>query len=507
MYIIKHKSQLLSFLLLACVLTYGILVNSAFPYLGFSVAASILATTIFAQKKHKDLYIKLLYACSMVLSVCIFWRANEVLTFFNVIAVVGLTSVLAIEDDDDKMLSIASMLFSPLILLSRSLSTKIEYAITVNQEKVAGFLHRLKFQESFVSIVVTAIALAVIVPLLAGSNPFFKNLVDETFALANISQLLEKFFTLEITNWTFFQLGVLGFLLIFLPRMFGYLAKQVKSKSSSPVVEHVMLLPKFAIAAVLVIFFATQVQLYFASDAQLLAVGSTPSERTNEVFGQLSVVAGVIIGLLHFFRSYKSLDKKITMVLLIETVFLTAIAFSSVYQYAANFGFTFKRLWGLGVVFWLLAVLGIYTNVYIRRMASGHFLRAVLVVSAVALFLANVSNFDYLIANVYPPRTGAGTDYVYMLNSVSMDADAYPLLLTAFEDEAKRQQDPSAISFALYNRNRVNFKIIELQEKYTDIDLRTLNVGQYRAYKSVQQYDAQADIQRVEFLGLGITEE
>lgn len=509
MYTFKSNVPLLVSVVVAFVAAFGVIITSGMPYFGFALTWVAVSSVVYWYKPIKTRFTKLSYILSLVLSFCFMWRANPLLTLFNFIGAVGLTTVMAIMYEEETLPGVLRMLFSPLTVFMKTMSTQIQYSAEVRSDAVQKYLKKLKFQESFVSILVTVVSLGIIIPLLASSNPFFKNAFDESIALLNLERLWRLLQGWQFSAWTVAQLAVFGFLLVAVPRLIAYLALQKKRAQQPTTAERSMLLPKLMVAAVLLLFFATQIQLYVASDAQLLAVGSTPSQRTQEVFGQLSVVIGVVLSLLYFFRSYAQRERQLSLILLVESGFLTAIAFSSVYQYALNFGFTFKRLWGIAVVFWLVAVLLMYARAYWQKVANEYVVQQLLLISAVALVLVNVMNFDYLIAHVHRPRTGAGTDYEYVLHNVSSDARAEKLLLAAFAQQ-EQSDDVSVASIARFNQLVVLGNIERLQQAYDKLDLRTLNLSQLLAYRAVadvridelRRQIEQRDMQQIESVGV-----
>lgn len=336
------------------------------------------------------------------------------------------------------------------------------------------------------SITISVLLLLIVIPLLASANPLFSKMIGDVVTLFKIETLLRNIFS---TNYLVFFTRLCIFLIfaVFLPRLLTYinLPKNYEQKLTGFFQSLPLLLPKLVIASILIVFFITQAQLYFATKETLRSLGFTHSQYAREVFAQLSIVSFIILGLVYNDKSKRNESKILTYLLLLEGVFLTCIAFKSVYDYSANWGFTHKRLWGYTGVFWMFGTLGIFFYSYLRDMKQEFFVKAVLLLSGLTLIAVNIANFDYLIFHFRKSTTHSGVDYLYLAR-LSSDAQSYnehlQILVDTYKTDSKNQYSEVILPAA----NRLLYKISELQEKYQKVDFRTFNFSEFKQYQSIK---------------------
>ncbi len=488
----KEKKQItgIALLILSAVSSYLIVVFGYFPSLGLAITFSLLISAAFILKQDKSKINLYLYIFALLLSFFIFFRANQFLTFLNILAVFYLGSLMIIPSGLNKISGFLYFAFSPLILFIRSISAKNNYPINFRSIKIniisgkeTGIVKLLK------SLGLTFVILIIIIPLLSSANPIFSKLVSDFFKLLKLHSLLETLFSVNYATWII-RLMVFIFLSLVIPRIFTHTNTPSKSRIFGNFLSTVnLLLPKLIVGIVIAVFFKAQAQLYFASDVTLQTLGYSHSQYAREVFAQLSIVALVILGLVYNDKSNKKPAKVLTYFLVIEGIFLTLIALKSVNDYSSMWGFTYKRLWGYTGVIWIFSVFVIFLHKYFKKLSDSCFIKSTIIFSALVLVAVNIVNFDKLIFHYRKSTTQSGIDYYY-LSSLSSDAKAYRTLLQLINtqmtgmDTNNRQY--REISKAGY---RVLRKIDYLQKKYKNIDYRTINLSEFSEYLSIKTLD------------------
>ncbi len=476
----------LIFAIVSLLFSYLLITFNGFPYLGLSLTFAILSSLIYFLKEDKSKLDTLFYSLSLIFSFCIIWRANEFLTFLNILAVFYSGSLLTFNSKEKSSLGFLNGVLSPARLTLSSLLTRNIFHIKASDTLS---ISTNKKGDTTKAVLITLVLLTVIIPLLASANPIFERLVTDIASIFNLSNLFEKINGPLLAIRTIF---FLGFLFI-LPRFFSFLKSKKDSwHAPSFALDFPLSIPKAAVSIVLILFFITQAQLYFSDIETLRALGYTYSQYAREVFAQLTIVAGIIIGLLYNDKSRSKLDRFLTYLLIIEGIFLTFMAFKSVNDYSAQWGFTEKRLWGYTGVFWSFSVLAAYGYSYLHKRPSTRFVQSVLAITAITLLIVNVANFDSLIYNYRKSVTERGVDHGY-LAYLSSDAHSYKEELTettnlmnkTFSTSEEYYQTGIPVWTTLSNIER-------LQEKYKKLDIRTFNLSEYAEYLDIKGIDTQA---------------
>jgi hypothetical protein len=456
---------------LSALFSYLIVTTAGFPYLGLSFSLATLTLLVYHFKTDKTPFFRTLSMLTLLLSLCIFYRANGFLTFLNLIATLFFGSLMGIYHNDT-LLSFIHFAFAPLITFFNSFRVSPEYIYSPFKFKLQGTTEILK------SLTISVALLAVIIPLLTSANPFFNKLVLDTFKFFNLSQLLENLLTANYILWLIRLVFFLVFVL-FIPHLLTYINRTLSIPNIPNFLQGIhLLLPKILVFLVIAIFFITQAQLYFSTDQTLQTLGYTNSQYVNEVFAQLTIVTIIIIALIYNDKSRSSYSQLFTYLLLVECFFLAGMALKSVYDYTANYGLTHKRLWGYMGVFWVTSILSFFVYTYRKRLSDNIFIKATLLLSAFTLLAVNILNFDYMIYHYSQARLSWGTDYPY-LSRLSPDAHAYKDLSNIFKNKVYDDNTAPALSGIIW-------RIDELQYKYHNLDLRTFNLSEYVEYQSVK---------------------
>lgn len=478
-------------LVIAAIFSFLIYVPGYFPYLGVSLTLAIISTLVFYFKKEKTMLDAVFFFFTIAFSFFIVYRVNGFFVFLDIIAVFTFGSLMSLSHKEEKHLRFFQFFTAPFTLFFESLKSKNIYVFDFDLRlRAYTKIKHEHLRQLAVSLFISLLLLLVVVPLLVSANPLFGKVVRDILAFFNIETLLKKIFT---TNYlaAFIRLCIFFIFAIFLPRLLTYinLPKNYEQKLTGFFQSLPLLLPKLVIASILVLFFITQAQLYFATTETLQSLGLTHSQYAREVFAQLSIVSFIILGLVYNDKSKRSESKILTYFLLIEGVFLTCIALKSVYDYSTNWGFTHKRLWGYTGVFWMFGTLGIFLYSYLKEVKREFFVKAVLLLSGFTLIAVNIANFDYLIFHFRKSTTHSGVDYLYLAR-LSSDAQSYNEHLQILLYTKKADTKNKYLEVILPAANVLLYKISGLQEKYENVDFRTFNISEFKEYKSIKIINA-----------------
>lgn len=479
---IPSRTVHLLLLFLSAIFSCLIVVPKHFPYLGIGVSFIILSALVFAFKKERTSYTRALYFLTLLFSFFIFYRVNSFLVLLNLTAVIYFGSTLVLSDKE--LTSFFDLLLSPFIVFFRALRIKSTYKLDLTSYIEQERFNTKKFYNVVLSIFLTIFILLIIVPLLSYSNLFFSRLVTNFLNTLNLRRLVEILFK---ENFLIYAVRSLLFLVLalFIPRLMTYVNTRLKESSAIqiPLPINDLLIPKIVVGIVLVVFFITQAQLYFATEDILKVLGYSHSQYAREVFAHLSIVTLIIFGLIYTDRGKSSFSKVATYLLIIEGIFLNFMALKSVYDYSSNWGFTHKRLYGFVIVIWILGVFSLFSYKYLKNLKNASFVRNMLFWSGFILLAINVLNFDYIIYHYAKSTTHEGIDYYYLAR-LSPDAKSYyeHIQKVASEIENSDEVDSRKIFAASLLIN----KIEKLKNKYKDLNVRTFNFSEFFEYQSVQ---------------------
>lgn len=465
-------------------------IENSFPMVPVVVFFVGVSSLVYFLRKQNDWFNTSVYVGILILSAFLLVRANEFIQFIDFVFIILLGSLLILPLTPSHALS--HLLLTPISVLSESLRQKNVFSYSWS------FFQKLsKFRVTntiMLSIIVTLFFVFITTLLLSSANPFFNQLVDDTLGMFNLTYIFNFLESERIVRFLA-RVIVLIFLLFFIPRILTVGLSPVKIGKSNFALPINYLIPKVAMGVLLVVFFFTQAQLYFATPEMLASMGYTNSRLTNEVFFQVTVVAMIIFFIAYLDQDRKKWHRWLTYILVLEAFFLVGIAFKSVFDYSTLWGLTQKRLWGYATMTWLTGALLIFLYYYTKRLPVFRFLQIIVLYTIVVLIGVNISNFDYLIAHSSSARTQSGTDYVY-LSRLSADSRSYintlDNLLRQIEEES--EMDPQKISAAFSVIGKIN----SLQEKYKNgIPFNSFNYSEYREYLNVQNLNTESYKQRL----------
>jgi hypothetical protein len=172
----------------------------------------------------------------------------------------------------------------------------------------------------------------------------------------------------------------------------------------------------------------------------------------------------------------------------ISGIFLSLMAYKSVFEYINAWGLTSKRLYGLTFATWVLGIFILFFKNYKIQNPNSWFLQKTIIFSGIILILVNIFNFDYIIYHFAKSKTGQGTDYNYLLK-LSADSlsykEQYILLDGAYANSYPYESYDNTNSLVFLN------KIRNLQQKYSKFDFRDFNLLDYLQYKEIRLIDTE----------------
>lgn len=426
-----------------------------FPFLGIALSLVILNTFIFISIQQKTNFQKLLFIFATFTSAFIVFRANGFLTFLNIVTTIYLISFYNLKGS-----SVLEILLSPILSVLKAVSSTNIYKI--DKSKFAFTRNKISKNTIF-SGIITIVVLAVMIPILASANPIFENLVNNIIKSLKLEELL-KLENLFAWIWRFI---VFGFWVSAIPKFIG-LVNTTKEDFSETPSELSLFTPKIAVILVLVAFFATQIQLYTASAEILKNLNISNSAQTRAVFTQLSIVALIVFALIYSDKVKKYNNRVATYFLIIEGLFLTAIASYSDYSYITSWGLTHKRLYGVAVIVWIVTAFILFGFKYLKSEINNAFIKNLIAFTGLLIVLINFANFDFLIGNPPTggllPKTEQGIDYTYIVYNTSADGRAYDKIVD--ESYAILKSGRSYASYDWYDIKNSTEKIIGLKKKY-----------------------------------------
>jgi hypothetical protein len=449
-----------------------------------------LFTYIFKKGKNKET--KILFCTYINYFRYLFLSEVKVLvTFLNLTAGIFFGSLMLMTGKNSPQGFLRTLL-SPFIFVLTSVFTRSKYYPVLDKFTKPS---KTRLRKTLIGIFLSVLMLAVTLPLLATANPIFEKMVNDMWHLLNLENLFSLIGYENLFLWSLRFMFFLVFLFI-LPKMLTLMNNNFRFELPNIFQFRSLSLdiPKFVLGLVLLVFFFTELQFYFADSQTLQSLGVSNSEHTREVFGQLTVVVGLLFLLIFNDKTTSLFSKLLTWVLGFQGIFLSLIAFRSVFEYINLWGFTYKRLYGVSFATLIFSILLLFLFSYINNTVDGSFVKRSLIIYAVILFLVNIINFDYLIYHFRKASTGQGIDHAYLIE-LSADSMSYKDQLEELE-----RLFVSSDGGDLFARSNAPFrfalKLNQLKEKYNKIDIRTLNVLDYLQYLEIKDIDTEYYVKR-----------
>lgn len=457
-----------------------------FPSVGLAALFSSIAIFAFWAKKKKGAQELVALLAIILLSLFLVFRSNGFLNFLDIVTILILGSYYLFLPN-----GIESLLFliaSPFIALAKIATYKNLFPIKFEAKSFQS-LSRFKFAQHIPAVFITILLLAIVIPLLSYANPFFHKLVNDFVKFLDLSWL-SQFFTAP--PQIYFARAIIFAILLFLfPRGISQQHEQSGNDAYKlkPFPRINLLLPRIVLIFVLTVFFVTQIELYGASQETLQAMGYTNSQLTREVFGQLSLVAFIIFLLMYADRNRNKTNNLLTSLLLLQGVFLCAIALKSDVDYVSQYGFTSKRLYGYAGVAWIFGLFVLFAYPYYKDEFRVKFITHLVAFSTFIVLCINLINFDYIIYHNDKPRV-FGTDHVY-LSGLSPDSDSYQEQIPNLMSLMRTETDPVIRDSYRGSMYFLVSKVHHLQQKYSLSQKGAFNLAEYNQYQKIRNVNVE----------------
>lgn len=470
---------------LSFIFSYLIITLNFFPHLGFALTFLAFLLFSFKYKKEKDSDTRIYLLLALLFSIMLFIRSEPFITFLNLLASLFFGMLMLLPANKEKM-GFADYIYANFLFLIKSVFAKSDYFLEFRQK--TGNSKPVKSNETFFGILITVLLLVVVLPLLSSANPFFQKILTDFWNFLGLENLFKNIDYENLFIWLlrsvffFFFVFIIPKLLTLMNKGGNYLFPRIFFKENLS-----LMIPKLILMSVLFIFFITQIQFYFADDQVLKNMGLSYSQHTREVFAQLSIVAGIVLLLIYNAKSKGVGEKIFSWILGVQGIFLTLMAFKSVFEYINAWGLTYKRLYGLTFATWILGIFILFFINFGRGNAPLLFVKKTIIFSGVIILLVNIFNFDYLIYHFKKAETGQGFDYTY-LSALSPDSLSYKDQLLKL-GEVTRKGNYSLTEYNNKNPLIIIHKIESLKLKYSEFDFRTVSLLEFLQYQQIKSED------------------
>ncbi len=482
-----NKGKSLIIILFNIFAVFSIITSDGFPYLGFCLASIIFASLILFFKNTKIFFDYTLFLSIILLSLFLILRSNELLTFFNVTLLIYLNSIFTWPKEEKERLTFLKVLIAPLYTFIKAVQTTNTFKLSVKNPFKGKVLSDKKFNKYVISTWITIFVLFIIIPLLSSANPLFKDYIENIFSIIKLEGLWDVIFT---KNWfpvLVTRIIIFTILTAWIPYILSYSTSE-KSSSDDGFQQinfsKYLQLPKVVVITILILFFIAQLQVYFPTNPNLKDL----SDNINEIFGQLSVVA-LIIFILIYNDNNKTFSRKLTTIILIlEGLFLTLMAFKSDLDYTSTTGFTLQRLYGFAVIFWISGLFLLYVTKLTFKFKIALYIKTVIVLSILTFLIINVSNFDHIIYHQEKFENPEDLEHEF-LSKLSTDAQSFHLQLPILQNEIQEYclNDEDSLPYELEDAIvNLNNNLYALETKYRNISWQTFNLSEYKEFMRLE---------------------
>ena len=451
-----------------------------FPFLGWTISG-ILFIFFILFSKSKNTFLDYFFAIVSTLAIVNFaFKTSFLVLFFSFSSFIYSTSWLISKTNQSQVLSLLH-LFLPF-----GKSFFDVWSTPDNLPKIKNLLQKtdtkenspkIFTKENIINVTITFVVLLIILPLLSYSNPYFGQYISSIFE--SFFRFIADIFSIS----TIWRILIAVYLYSYLPRLYCHCQKTTEIESI-PQTEFEINLPKISVIVTLFAFFIAQVQTYF--NPNLLQNSS--GKLANEIFFHLSIVCLIVFVLLYINLKNKLIAKICSIILLVQTTILTFIAFNSDWSYSIEWGLTHKRLYGFGILGFVLSCVVIFTILIFLN--KGKIINYLAVAFCTIFAITNLINFDYFIYR-NPPKESKGIELDYVS---AMNLDSYSLK-QEYEKQLpsmikSNQSIPGSSTYCLNdNWMRENYRKIEyLQQKYETkyLSFSAFNWNEYQNYLSIK---------------------
>src|SRR3972149_2697325 len=373
----------LTICILSVLFSYLIITLNYFPYLGIALSLLVFILFSYKYKESKTKETKVYLTFAVLFSILIFVRSEPFTTFLNLSAAVFF-GLLMLIPSPKKSLGFIDYIYAPLRFMLNSIFATSDYYLEFKKRE--GRYGKIKWTEVVFGISIAIILMAIVLPLLSSANPFFQKIVMDIWNIFRLNNLLE-IIGLETAFIWLLRVAFFLFFIYIIPKVMSLINK---SGNYSLPIQHKqenfpLLIPKLILATILIVFFITQFQFYFATDETLRNLGLSHFQHTRDVFAQLSLVAGIVILLIYNSRHESRVGKLINWILGAQGIFLTLMAYKSDFEYISAWGLTYKRLYGLTFATWITGIFVLFFENFRHKKEAALFVKKTIIFSGVLL--------------------------------------------------------------------------------------------------------------------------
>ena len=468
------------FYIVVSVIAPFLLVNSFyFPFSGWTVFGVCLSLYVYLAKANKSKLDIIFFLCCFLTSLNFAFITSSLTVFWSIIVYIYSISYLVNNGPKNNFMKVIHF-FCPWIIpaievLSTkdnlpSLSKQLGLEASDSNTKITKFFN--KFNHYLTNFLITAVLLAIILPLLSYSNQYFGSLISSF--LDSIWQVIKS---INIGPFTILQLIIFIVSLFLTPKLYIYLQRPISVENEN-MAEYILNIPKSVVSVTLGLFIFAQVKTYISPELLFNNTGKV----ANEVFFHLAIVCILIFALL-FLNLKRDINAKVlSLILLIQTLALGIFAANSDWSYVTQWGLSHKRLYGFAIISFVVWSI---VNLIFHLVGSKVLRQGMVAITAALicsiLTITNIANFDSLIAK-NPPRENTGVELSYV-SDMSLDSNTLKTeYIKQIELDGKYQETCINNSWLENNGNKIKY----LQDKYRKVQILGFNWSEYSNYLATQ---------------------
>jgi Domain of unknown function (DUF4173) len=478
-YLFNVLSNRVTLLILSITSSFLLVNQNYFPFFGWTIFGIIYVGAILVAKPRISFSDWFFAIISVLTCVNFTFKTSLLVLFFFFCLYVYSTSWLISKAPKNLFYKVLHLIFPFVKALLEPLITRDTLPKLIDSKQKTNQNTKLllsNLPKYAINSGITLIVLAIIIPLLSYSNPYFGSFFTQL--INTIERFIQDIFSFS----TIFRIFVAIFLYNFLPRLICFCRQQTEEVEESQ--EFDLTFPKFAVVITLSAFLIAQVQTYFNPKL----IENTAGKIANEIFFHLSVVCLVIFILILINLKNKLFTKIASWILILQTFLLSLIAFNSDWNYYVNWGLTHKRLYGFAVVCLVISIILVFIFSLIKKVK---YTSKYIALSFCLIFgITNLINFDYLIYK-NPPLELRDVVRVELNYISAMNLDSYSL------NQEYQKQYPkylelnksgnydyrcAEVRWFDSNSNQIRY----LQNKYSSIQLLSFNYNEYANWLTIK---------------------